>query len=92
MFTMLHFPFKKLKTLGIEGFTTSEDQESISRIEKQLKKRFAVGTHVSEHLIVQDFVQRQHYRESLVKKAIFVTIHLTGIFEFLGYHCAHQSW
>ncbi|CAJ0918608.1 unnamed protein product, partial [Mesorhabditis belari] len=55
---------------GIEGFTSDEDQEAISRIEKQLKKRFAVGTHVSEHLIVQDFVQRQHYRESLVKKVI----------------------
>lgn len=54
--------------LGIEGFTSGEDQEAMSRIETQLKKRFAVGTHVSEHLIVQDFVNRQHYKEALVKK------------------------
>lgn len=53
--------------LGIEGFTSPEDQESFSRIERQLKKRFALGTHVSEYLIVQDFV-RQNYSEMLVKK------------------------
>ncbi|CAD6188497.1 unnamed protein product [Caenorhabditis auriculariae] len=55
---------------GVEGFTSGEDQEAISRIESQMKKRFAVGTHVSEHLIIQDFVARQHYKESLVKKVI----------------------
>lgn len=55
---------------GIEGFTTGEDQEALNRIETQLKRRFAVGTHVSEHLIVQDFVNRQHYKESLIKKVI----------------------
>ncbi|VDO70695.1 unnamed protein product [Onchocerca flexuosa] len=53
--------------IGIEGFTSAEDQESFSRIERQLKKRFALGTHVSEYLIVQDFV-RQNYPEMLVKK------------------------
>lgn len=53
--------------LGIEGFTSAEDQESVSRIERQLKKRFALGTHVSEYLIIQDFV-RQNYPEMLVKK------------------------
>lgn len=53
--------------LGIEGFTSAEDQESFGRIERQLKKRFALGTHVSEYLIVQDFV-RQNYPEMLVKK------------------------
>ncbi|CAI4231418.1 unnamed protein product [Auanema sp. JU1783] len=55
---------------GIEGFTSGEDQDSLNRIETQLKKRFAVGTHVSEHLIVQDFVSRQHYKEALVRKVI----------------------
>ncbi|KAK6100641.1 DNA replication licensing factor mcm5-A [Brugia pahangi] len=55
--------------IGIEGFTSAEDQESFSRIERQLKKRFALGTHVSEYLIVQDFV-RQNYPEMLVKKVI----------------------
>lgn len=55
---------------GVEGFTSTADQEALNRIEVQMKKRFAIGTHVSEHLIVQDFVARQHYRESLVKKVI----------------------
>lgn len=55
---------------GVEGFTSGADQEALSKIENQLKKRFAVGTHVSEHLIVQDFVTRQHYKESLIKKVI----------------------
>ncbi|VDK29734.1 unnamed protein product [Gongylonema pulchrum] len=34
-----------------------------------MKKRFALGTHVSEYLIIQDFV-RQNYSEMLVKKVI----------------------
>ncbi|KAK0421101.1 hypothetical protein QR680_015060 [Steinernema hermaphroditum] len=54
---------------GVEGFTTAEDQEAFSRIERQLKKRFAVGTHVSEFLIVQDFV-RQSYQEQIIKRVI----------------------
>ncbi|CAF5084922.1 unnamed protein product, partial [Rotaria socialis] len=33
---------------GIEGFTTREDQEEISRIEKQVRRRFVVGSQVSE--------------------------------------------
>ncbi|RCN37179.1 MCM2/3/5 family protein [Ancylostoma caninum] len=55
---------------GIEGFTSDADQESMQRIESQMKKRFSVGTHVSELVIVQDFVTRQHYNETLVKKVI----------------------
>ena len=31
---------------GAEGFTTQEDQETIQRIERQLKKRFAIGSQV----------------------------------------------
>ncbi|MFH4974638.1 hypothetical protein AB6A40_001347 [Gnathostoma spinigerum] len=54
---------------GIEGFTSAEDQDAFNRIERQLKKRFSIGTHVSEYLIVQDFV-RQNYPEMLVKKVI----------------------
>lgn len=53
---------------GVEGFTSDVDQESMQRIESQMKKRFSVGTHVSELVIVQDFVTRQHYNETLVKK------------------------
>ena len=44
--------------VGVEGFTTEEDQELLSRIEKQLKKRFAIGSQVSEHAIIQDFVKQ----------------------------------
>ena len=44
--------------LGIEGFTTREDQEEISRIEKQVRRRFVVGSQVSEHAIVQDFIRQ----------------------------------
>ncbi|VDP35971.1 unnamed protein product [Heligmosomoides polygyrus] len=55
---------------GVEGFTSDVDQESMQRIEAQMKKRFSVGTHVSELVIIQDFVTRQHYNETLVKKVI----------------------
>lgn len=44
--------------LGIEGFTTREDQEEISRIEKQIRRRFVVGSQVSEHTLVQDFIRQ----------------------------------
>ncbi|VDN52540.1 unnamed protein product, partial [Dracunculus medinensis] len=55
--------------IGIEGFTTIEDQEAFFRIERQLRKRFSLGTHVSEYLIVQDFI-RQNYPEMLIRKVI----------------------
>lgn len=44
--------------VGVEGFASQEDQEMISRIEKQLKRRFAIGSQVSEHSIVQDFTKQ----------------------------------
>ncbi|MBN3314918.1 MCM5 factor, partial [Atractosteus spatula] len=56
---------------GVEGFTTQEDQEMLSRIEKQLKRRFAIGSQVSEHSIVQDFI-KQKYPE----QAIYKVLHL----------------
>ena len=49
------------------GFTSNEDQETFNRIEKQFKKRFQVGTYVSEHIIIDEFT-RQNYDEALVKK------------------------
>ena len=54
---------------GAEGFTTQEDQEVVSRIEKQLKKRFAIGSQVSAHAITADF-SKQGYSESAVHKVI----------------------
>ncbi|XP_033127896.1 DNA replication licensing factor MCM5-like [Anneissia japonica] len=57
--------------LGAEGFTTQEDREELNRIEKQLKRRFAIGSQVSEHCIIQDFL-RQKYPE----RSIYKVIHL----------------
>ncbi|KAL3874355.1 hypothetical protein ACJMK2_037383 [Sinanodonta woodiana] len=54
---------------GVEGFTTDEDQEMLSRIEKQLKRRFVIGSQVSEHAIIQDFT-RQKYPERAVQKVL----------------------
>lgn len=54
---------------GVEGFTTQEDQELISRIEKQLKRRFAIGSQVSEHSIIQDFT-KQKYPEHAIHKVL----------------------
>uniref|UniRef100_A0A5F9CBN1 DNA replication licensing factor MCM5 n=1 Tax=Oryctolagus cuniculus TaxID=9986 RepID=A0A5F9CBN1_RABIT len=54
---------------GVEGFTSQEDQEMLSRIEKQLKRRFAIGSQVSEHSIVQDFI-KQKYPEHAVHKVL----------------------
>ena len=54
---------------GAEGFTTEEDQETIFRIEKQLKKRFAIGSQVSLHTVLQDFT-KQKYPERSVKRVI----------------------
>lgn len=61
--------------LGIEGFTTREDQEEISRIEKQVRRRFVVGSQVSEHAIVQDFIRQ--VTSSLIK------IHLCNTFRII---------
>lgn len=36
----------------------------ISRIEKQLKRRFAIGSQVSEHSIVQDFTKQVGVRST----------------------------
>uniref|UniRef100_A0A8C2ZZ90 DNA replication licensing factor MCM5 n=1 Tax=Cyclopterus lumpus TaxID=8103 RepID=A0A8C2ZZ90_CYCLU len=54
---------------GVEGFTSQEDQEMISRVEKQLKRRFAIGSQVSEHSIVQDFT-KQKYPEHAIYKVL----------------------
>ncbi|XP_058875365.1 LOW QUALITY PROTEIN: DNA replication licensing factor mcm5-like [Acipenser ruthenus] len=54
---------------GVEGFSTPQDQEMISRVEKQLKRRFAIGSQVSEHSIVQDFI-KQKYPEHAIYKVL----------------------
>lgn len=54
---------------GVEGFTSAEDQEQLQRIEKQVRRRFVVGSQVSEHAIVQDLI-KQRYGEKAVYKVI----------------------
>ncbi|GCB79429.1 hypothetical protein scyTo_0019543 [Scyliorhinus torazame] len=54
---------------GAEGFTTAEDHEMLARVEKQMKRRFAIGSQVSEHSIVQDFL-KQKYPEHAIYKVL----------------------
>ncbi|XP_061436243.1 DNA replication licensing factor MCM5 [Lethenteron reissneri] len=58
---------------GAEGFTTQEDQELLARVEKQLKRRFAIGSQVSEHSIVQDFL-KQKYPEHAIYKVLHLML------------------
>ncbi|CAH0594150.1 unnamed protein product [Chrysodeixis includens] len=58
---------------GAEGFTSEEDHEMLSRIEKQLKRRFAVGSQVSEQTIIHDFL-KQKYPERAILKVIHTMI------------------
>lgn len=54
---------------GVEGFTSTEDQEQLQRIEKQVRRRFVVGSQVSENAIIQDLV-KQRYPEKAVYKVL----------------------
>ncbi|KOC64709.1 DNA replication licensing factor Mcm5 [Habropoda laboriosa] len=58
---------------GVEGFTSDEDHEMLSRIEKQLKRRFPIGNQVSEQNIVKDFI-KQAYPERAIYKVIHTMI------------------
>jgi len=58
---------------GAEGFTSDEDQELLNRIEKQMKRRFVIGSQVSEHAIIQDFV-KQKYPERAVHKVLYLML------------------
>ena len=50
-----------------EGFTSAEDQDQLQRIEKQIRRRFVVGSQVSEHSIIQDLVKQvRNFNNSLV--------------------------
>ncbi|KAJ8973055.1 hypothetical protein NQ317_011335 [Molorchus minor] len=52
---------------GAEGFTTEEEHEMLGRIEKQLKRRFAIGTQVSQQNIIQDFTNQKYPERAVVK-------------------------
>lgn len=59
--------------VGAEGFTSEEEREMLSRIEIQLKRRFAIGTQVSHQNILKDF-QQQNYSEQNINKVIYAMI------------------
>lgn len=65
--------FSPVVFLGGEGFTTEEEYEMMNRIEKQLKRRFAIGSQVSHQTIIQDLTQQQ-YPERAVLKVIYTMI------------------
>ncbi|XP_019769821.2 DNA replication licensing factor Mcm5 [Dendroctonus ponderosae] len=50
-----------------EGFTTEADQDMLNQVEKQLKRRFAIGTQVSQHTIIDDFVQQGYSERALLR-------------------------
>ncbi|XP_065068413.1 DNA replication licensing factor mcm5-like [Rhopilema esculentum] len=56
---------------GAEGLTPEEDVEEVRRIEQQLKRRFAIGSQVSEQRIIQDFVRQKHS-----ERAVQMVIHV----------------
>lgn len=58
---------------GAEGFTTEEEHQQMIRIEKQIKRRFPVGTQISEFSIVQDLV-KQNFSQPIVSKVIYCMI------------------
>ncbi|KAL3273145.1 hypothetical protein HHI36_014599 [Cryptolaemus montrouzieri] len=58
---------------AMSGNLAEEEHEMLMRIEKQLKRRFAIGTQVSHQNIVNDFVQQQ-YSEISVNKVILAMI------------------
>ena len=58
---------------GAEGFMTEEDQENLYKIEKQLKRRFAIGSQVSVHSIMTD-LSKQKYEDRQIQKVLMMMI------------------
>lgn len=58
---------------GAEGFTTEEEHQDMMRIEKQIKRRFPVGSQLSEFSVVQDLL-KQNFAQPIVTKVIYCMI------------------
>lgn len=54
---------------GAEGFTSEEDHQELVRVEKQIKRRFSVGSQFTEQTIVQDLV-KQNVSERVIHKVL----------------------
>ena len=57
----------------IVGYSTASDQEDLNRIERQIKRRFLIGSQVSENSIISDLV-KQNYPDRSVTKGITVLL------------------
>jgi len=58
---------------GMDGALDADDLEQVSAIENKLKRRFPVGSRVSEQRILRDF-SAQHHEEGLVRKVLNVML------------------
>ncbi|CAF1147089.1 unnamed protein product [Rotaria sordida] len=65
--------FASASSGNLTGFITFDDQKEITRIEKQIRRRFIIGSQVSELAIVQDFIQ-QNYSERTIYKVLHAMI------------------
>lgn len=63
----------------------------LSRIEKQLKRRFAIGSQVSEHSIVQDFTKQVSRSNFFFANKITRWIWCENAEEFCGKHGGGQK-
>lgn len=54
---------------GAEGFTTEEEHQELLRLEKQIKRRFPVGSQIAQNNIVQDLM-KQNFPEQIINKVL----------------------
>ena len=67
------FAVGQKSNLMILGYETASDQEDLNRIERQIKRRFLIGSQVSEKSIVSDLI-KQNYPERSVSKVLQIMI------------------
>ncbi|KAK3710538.1 hypothetical protein QZH41_009373, partial [Actinostola sp. cb2023] len=58
---------------GSQEFTPEQDIQEVRQIEKQIKKRFAIGTQVSEQRIIADFL-KQNYSERAIRMVLYLML------------------
>lgn len=54
---------------GAEGFTSDADRQTLVRIEKQIKKRFQIGSSYRENTIIDDLA-KQNFQEGQIKRVL----------------------
>nr|QIC49965.1 DNA replication licensing factor MCM5 [Actinia equina] len=58
---------------GAQDFTPEQDMQEIRQIEKQIKRRFAIGTQVSEQRIIGDFL-KQNYSQRAIQMVLYLML------------------